>query len=81
MSESEGAEECFFNGGSGVIGPDGTWLSPPLRNQSGIICESLDLKRVTQEKHDMDIAGHYDRPDLFELDVRSASRRSTVQFE
>jgi predicted amidohydrolase len=68
-----GAEQStdgvVFAGGSGVIGPNGQWLAPPLVGKAGIVLATLDLDCVDAQRHDLDVAGHYLRPDIFELRV------------
>lgn len=70
----------LFVGGSGVIGPDGFWLSPPLVGQVGIVIETLDLSLRDGFQHDLDVAGHYARPDVFDLSVDRRRRGSGVSF-
>jgi nitrilase len=60
-------------GGSGLIGPDGTWVAGPLENQAGIVSGEVDLDRIAEEQLAFDAAGHYNRPDVF--DVRIDTRR------
>jgi predicted amidohydrolase len=71
-------EGLLFTGGSGVIGPDGAWVTPPLEGQPGIVYAPIDLARIGAEKHDLDVAGHYGRPDLLRLVV---DRRPQVGIE
>lgn len=50
-------QEIIFNGGSGVIGPDGKWLSAPTFDVATTLIVDLDLDRLGGEKLTMDIAG------------------------
>jgi nitrilase len=59
----------WFPGGSGVVGPDGQWLEAPLEGRAGTVHAELDLRRTLEHKHDLDVAGHYARPDVFSLTV------------
>lgn len=52
-------------GQSGFMGPDGTWLSRPHRDQEAIIYAELDLGMIPFAKFFADSAGHYARPDVF----------------
>jgi len=59
----------LFNGGSGVIGPDGSWVTDPLFGEPGIVLGTIDLSQVDAQRHDLDVTGHYLRPDVFELSI------------
>ncbi|BAO62902.1 carbon-nitrogen hydrolase family protein [Pseudomonas protegens] len=60
-------ERLLFNGGSGVIAPDGSWVTAPLFGEPGIVLATIDLAQIDAQHHDLDVAGHYLRPDVFEL--------------
>lgn len=59
----------LFNGGSGVIAPDGCWVTAPLYDKPGIVLATIDLAQIDAQHHDLDVAGHYSRPDVFELSI------------
>jgi nitrilase len=63
------AEGVWFEGGSGVAGPDGTWVAGPLRGRAGILHAELDLELTRGYKHDLDVSGHSSRPDVFTLQI------------
>ena len=60
-----------LNGGSAIIGPDGSLLAGPLFNEEAILTADLDLSRVAEENMALDVTGHYSRPDIFEVKRRS----------
>jgi aliphatic nitrilase len=60
---------------SGVIGPDGRLVGPPLIDTEGIVYAEIDLSRCIQPKQMHDIIGHYNRFDVFELKVNTARQR------
>jgi nitrilase len=66
------AGDPVMDGGSGIIGPDGNWLAGPVRGSESIVFADIDLRRVAEEQQALDTAGHYNRPDVF--DVRIDSR-------
>ncbi|MFJ8229690.1 carbon-nitrogen hydrolase family protein [Streptomyces sp. NPDC094448] len=74
------ADGLLFTGGSGVVGPDGTWIVEPLYGKPGIITAALDRGRRYEEALDLDVAGHYGRPDVFTLSVDRTRRDSGVHF-
>ncbi len=56
-------------GGSLIVSPVGEILAGPLWDQEGILYAELDLNEVVRGKFDFDVAGHYNRPDVFKFDV------------
>lgn len=57
-----------LNGGSAIIGPDGTVLGGPIWDEDAILTAELDLTRIAEENMTLDVAGHYHRPDIFRSD-------------
>lgn len=54
---------------SGVIGPDGRVIGQPLIDDEGIVYAGIDLNRCIQPRQMHDITGHYNRFDIFDLQV------------
>jgi len=52
-------------GGSVIIAPDGRVIAGPLYNEEGILYAVIDLEEVVRGKYELDVAGHYNRPDVF----------------
>lgn len=69
-----GGEETLLTGGSGVIGPDGAWIAGPVHLKETIVYADLDLDHVAREQYAMDVVGHYNRPDIFNLVVDTRAR-------
>lgn len=65
----EGGAGTLFEGGSGVVASDGTWIAGPVIGQEGLVIADLDLERVREERLSFDVAGHYSRPDVFQVVV------------
>jgi nitrilase len=61
------------SGASVIIGPGGKVLAGPLSNEEGILYADLDLEEVTRGKYEFDVAGHYNRPDVFSFRVNTGS--------
>jgi nitrilase len=68
-------EDALLTGGSGIIGPDGSWLSGPVDGREAIVYAELDMSRIAEEQQALDAAGHYNRPDVFSLTVDERPRR------
>lgn len=54
---------------SGIIGPDGQVIGTPLIDEEGIVYADIDLERCIQPRQMHDITGHYNRFDIFDLQV------------
>ncbi len=63
------AGDVLSRGRSLIVAPGGGILAGPLEGGEGIITAEIDLDRVIEEKHSLDVAGHYARPDIFQLEV------------
>jgi predicted amidohydrolase len=62
-------------GGSGIIGPDGAWIAGPVSEQETIVYGEIDLDRIAEEQQSLDVVGHYNRPDIFQLTVDETPKR------
>jgi nitrilase len=69
-----GPDQLLLRGASAIIGPDGAYLAGPLYDEPGILLAELDYERNRQERMTLDVSGHYQRPDVFELTVRIVPR-------
>lgn len=56
-------------GGSSIIAPDGSVLAGPLGPEEAMLFADLDLGVCVHEKAVHDLAGHYNRRDIFTLTV------------
>lgn len=69
----------LFDGGSSIASPDGRWLVEPVRGRPEIIMADLDLDAVDEAHAELDVVGHYSRPDIFTLKVDASRRSETVR--
>ena len=65
-------EDVLCMGGSCIVGPLGDVLAGPDFSRETILYADLDLKEVARGKFDLDVTGHYARPDLFHLEINEA---------
>lgn len=63
------SEEWINPGDSAVIAPGGEIVAGPMHKEKGILYATVDTERASIAKRDLDITGHYARPDLFRLEV------------
>ena len=58
-----------------IVTPFGEVLAGPLEGREGLVAANIDLKEISRGKFDLDVAGHYARPDVFSLTVDLAPKR------
>ena len=63
---------------SGVIGPDGRVVGEPLIDKEGIVYAEIDLNRCIQPRQMHDITGHYNRFDIFDLQVNRRAQNAAT---
>ena len=74
------ADEWINEGDSVVIAPGGRIVAGPLRKQTGILYADIGLDAVGAAKRRIDVAGHYARPDVFQLHV-NRQPQTPVKFD
>ena len=77
LLETIGRERLLKDGGSAVIAPDATYLRDPAGTEP-VVWASVDLALLRRRAPYLDVAGHYARPDVFELRVDTAARTGTI---
>jgi nitrilase len=69
-SQPEGTPEGeWIRGGSVIVSPLGRVLAGPCYEGECILRAEVDSGEITEGKFDLDVVGHYDRPDVFRLEV------------
>jgi nitrilase len=66
--------EWINKGDSAIVSPDGKFVAGPLNAEEGILYAELDPRQVRGSKWNLDVAGHYARPDVFRLTVSKEDR-------
>jgi len=61
--------EWINTGNSCIIEPNGQIIAGPLEAEEGILYADIDLQQIIVAKRMFDVAGHYARPDLFNLSL------------
>jgi len=69
----------LIRGGSCIISPLGQVLAAPVFDQPAILTADLDLSEIVRGKYDLDVVGHYARPDLFQLQVNPSPQQAVQQ--
>ena len=58
-----------------IIDPLGRVIAGPCFDEETILCAELDLDEIARGKFDLDVTGHYARPDVFQLHVDEEPKR------
>ncbi|HEV7517864.1 MAG TPA: carbon-nitrogen hydrolase family protein [Thermoanaerobaculia bacterium] len=69
-----GVGEWINPGDSAIVNPDGKLLAGPLREKQTILYAEVDPRQMVGPRFQLDVAGHYGRPDVFELTVHREVR-------
>ena len=72
--------EVLIRGGSTIVGPLGEVLAGPVYGKEAVLCADIDLGAIPRAKYDLDVVGHYARPDVFALTV-DTSPKPPVAFD
>ncbi len=75
LGRESGEEGELIRGGSCIIDPLGRVLLSPQFGAQGVWSADLDGALIAQGKYDLDVVGHYGRPDIFSLNVDRTVRR------
>lgn len=70
-----------IRGGSIIVNPHGHVLAGPVFGEETILVADLDLNQIPEGKYDFDAAGHYARPDVFQLKVNERPMRAVSAEE
>jgi nitrilase len=71
-------ETVLIRGGSCIISPLGQVLAGPLFDQPAILTADLDLDEIVRGQYDLDVVGHYARPDIFQVTVNQAPQNAVT---
>lgn len=65
--QGDAPDTVLIRGGSVIVNPLGKLLAGPCYDGECILTAELDLGEIAEGKYDLDVAGHYARPDVFRL--------------
>jgi nitrilase len=76
--QADEQNSVLIRGGSCIIDPLGNVLVPPGFEGEAIRIAELDRRIIARGKYDLDVAGHYARPDVFRLTVDTTARSPVI---
>ncbi len=62
-------------GGSCIVDPFGNFLAGPNTEGEAILIAEIDRAQIVRGKYDLDVVGHYARPDIFQLQVDARAKQ------
>lgn len=65
----------LIRGGSVIVNPMGEIVAGPVYGREVILTADINLEDTIRGKYDLDVSGHYARPDIFNLTVDETPRR------
>jgi nitrilase len=68
-------ETVVCRGGSCIVDPFGNFLAGPNLEGEAILVAEIELAQIVRGKFDLDVMGHYARPDIFRLEVDERPKR------
>jgi nitrilase len=74
----ENAPAILSTGGTCLAAPDGEWLIEPLATEEKLVVAEIDHQRVREERQNLDVAGHYSRPDVLQLKVNRERQKIVI---
>ncbi len=80
--QGDAPDAVLIRGGSCIVSPLGKVLAGPVFGRETVLTAELDKADITRGKYDMDVVGHYARPDVFSLSVNEDPQKIvTPMFE
>jgi len=76
--ETADAGSVLIAGGSCIVDPLGRVVAGPARDGEAVIVVDLDPADLDRAVFDLDVVGHYARPDIFRLEVDTRARSAVT---
>jgi nitrilase len=69
----------LIRGGSIIVSPLGEVIAGPVYGREELLVAKVDLDDVVRGRYDLDVIGHYARPDVFALTIDESARREPAK--
>ena len=66
-------------GGSCIVDPFGNFLAGPNVESEAVLVAEIDRAQIVRGKFDLDVVGHYARPDIFQLHVDERAKQPVTR--
>ncbi|MDT0269922.1 carbon-nitrogen hydrolase family protein [Streptomyces sp. DSM 44915] len=67
-------DDVLMRGGSAVVSPRGEIVAGPVYDEECLLYAEVDREEIIRQSLDLDVVGHYARPDIFALTVDTTPR-------
>jgi nitrilase len=74
----EDPDTIVCRGGSCIVDPFGNFLAGPNSEGEAILVAEIDRAQIVRGKYDLDVVGHYARPDIFQLQVDEQPKQPVI---
>jgi nitrilase len=71
-------DSIVTRGGSCIVDPFGNFLAGPNTDGETILIAEIDRAQIPRGKYDLDVVGHYARPDIFRLEVDEHPKKPVI---
>ena len=78
---SDDPATIMSRGGSCIVDPFGRFLAGPDTQGEAILVAEIDRAQIIRGKFDLDVVGHYARPDIFQLHVDERAKAPVTAQE
>jgi nitrilase len=78
LHDLAGEPDVVCRGGSAIVSPLGAVIAGPLYDREETMYAELDLGEIARGRFDLDVTGHYARPDVFQLTVNEKPTPSVI---
>ena len=71
LDEGTQPDATLIRGGSLIVDPLGAVLAGPVFGEEAVLVADIDPAQIVRGRYDLDVCGHYARPDIFQLTVNA----------